>query len=134
MNKRHKTKAKQSTYMELFGIALPNGLAFITKFIKDRVLSCLIPRHYFQPLDGGDSGAVYDGGGGRMKGTLKIEDEDTDASMASDASSGPSHLHLQQPWEVQEDDGKQEKYKCSSKKNKKAAGTDYNKKSEKKMS
>ncbi|KAI3521872.1 hypothetical protein L1887_11347 [Cichorium endivia] len=72
--------------------------------------------------DGGDGGAVYDGGGGRMKGTLKIEDEDTDDSMASDASSGPSHLHLQQAWEVQEDDGKQEKYKCSSKKNKKAAG------------
>ncbi|KAL4584165.1 hypothetical protein LXL04_008756 [Taraxacum kok-saghyz] len=76
----------------------------------------------------GDGGDVYDGGtgGGRKKGTLKVEDEDTDDSMASDASSGPSHLHLQQPWEVQEDEGdgnkhNHEKYKGSSKKNKKAA-------------
>nr|KAJ0213373.1 hypothetical protein LSAT_V11C400201620 [Lactuca sativa] len=79
--------------------------------------------------DGGDGGAVYDARGtcgGRKKGTVKIEDEDTDDSMTSDASSGPSHLHLQQPWDAQEDEGdenhKQENYKGSSKKNKKSAG------------
>ncbi|KAI3785632.1 hypothetical protein L1987_44756 [Smallanthus sonchifolius] len=72
---------------------------------------------------GGDAGGVYDGGGGRKKGTVKDEDEDTDDSMASDASSGPSHLHLQQTWEVQQDKSvNQEKYKCSSKKNKKTSG------------
>ncbi|KAI3726821.1 hypothetical protein L1987_66627 [Smallanthus sonchifolius] len=73
---------------------------------------------------GGDAGGVYDGGGGggRKKGTVKDEDEDTDDSMASDASSGPSHLHLQQPWEVQQDKSvSQEKYKCLSKKNKKTS-------------
>ncbi|KAI3777494.1 hypothetical protein L1987_47294 [Smallanthus sonchifolius] len=75
--------------------------------------------------DDDDDGDHDDGGGGKKKGALKDEDEDTDDSMTSDASSGPSHLHLQQPWEVQQDetDGKhnQESYKSSSKKNKKAS-------------
>ncbi|PWA91522.1 hypothetical protein CTI12_AA050170 [Artemisia annua] len=61
--------------------------------------------------------------GTKKKGTaVKDEDDDTDDSMASDASSGPSHLHLQQPWNVQENE-KHEKHKSSSsKKNKKASG------------
>ncbi|KAL8230762.1 hypothetical protein R6Q57_000540 [Mikania cordata] len=70
--------------------------------------------------DGIRGGGVYDGDGGRKKGSVKDEDEDTDDSMASDASSGPNHLNLQQPWEVQEDN--QEKHKGSSKKNKKTSG------------
>ncbi|XP_076899079.1 uncharacterized protein LOC143596549 [Bidens hawaiensis] len=58
---------------------------------------------------------------------VKDEDEDTDDSMASDASSGPSNLHLQPPWEVQDNNNinnnNQEKYnKCLNKKNKKTSG------------
>ncbi|GKC74987.1 hypothetical protein Tco_1125761 [Tanacetum coccineum] len=71
--------------------------------------------------DGGGGGGVYDASGTKKKGTIKDEDDDTDDSMTSDASSGPSHLHLQQPWNVQENE-KQEKHKSSSKKNKKASG------------
>ncbi|XP_076937583.1 protein SOB FIVE-LIKE 4-like [Bidens hawaiensis] len=57
------------------------------------------------------------GGGGDVKyGVTKDEDEDTDDSMTSDASSGPSHLHMQQ--DVKHNKGNS---KCLSKKNKKAA-------------
>ncbi|KAK1422279.1 hypothetical protein QVD17_25278 [Tagetes erecta] len=71
--------------------------------------------------DDGDGG----GGGGRKKGAhVKDEDEDTDDSMTSDASSGPSYLHMQQDHD-ETDDGNnkhdQQTYKCSSKKNKKVA-------------
>ncbi|XP_071731531.1 uncharacterized protein [Rutidosis leptorrhynchoides] len=79
--------------------------------------------------DDNDVGGVYDDGGGRKKGIMKNDDDDdgddddTDDSMASDASSGPSHLHLQQPWDVQQNhdpkNNNQEKLKGSSKKNKK---------------
>ncbi|KAL8257017.1 hypothetical protein R6Q59_029058 [Mikania micrantha] len=55
--------------------------------------------------DDDDNDDDDDDNGDGKKGVVKDdEDEDTDDSMTSDASSGPNHLHLQQPWEVQQDE------------------------------
>nr|XP_043618155.1 protein SOB FIVE-LIKE 4-like [Erigeron canadensis] len=85
--------------------------------------------------DYGGGGVVYDGSSRKNKGVVvkDEDDEDTDDSMASDASSGPSHLHLQQPWEQvaqQDDHGKQ--HKSSGKKSKKATGKKKDQESRKK--